>query len=272
MNIDWIDLMIKIGVSVAIFLVALYLGNFTFKLVDKVAKRKGRPLKTPNTVKLLFRVFFLLIAVMIVLSIVFNDIVPVITGLGISGIIIGFALQEPLSNIISGIFLIIGKVVSEGDVVEAGNTTGIVEMVNINHTTIRTFDGKRTFIPNKQVWMNPVTQYWPTNIRRMEMIVGVPYGQNIEKILAALDRAVNENEHVIKDGVKNMVVFSGFNSSSIDFKIYYWFNRDDYFSVQNSMSQSVYSSLENVGISIPFPQLDVHVVDFPDFNRKEENL
>lgn len=270
MSIDWVDLLIKTGVSAAIFFLALYLGNFTFKLVDRVAKRRGRPLKTPNTVRLVFRVFFILIAIMIILSVIFNDIVPVITGLGISGIIIGFALQEPLSNIISGIFLIVGKVIGEGDVVNAGNTTGVVEMVNINHTIIRTFDGKRTYIPNKQVWMNPVTHYWPTNIRRMEVIVGVPYGQDIEKVLRALENAVNDNKHVVKEGVKNLVVFSGFNSSSIDFKIYYWFNREDYFAIQNSMSQNIYNSLKNAGISIPYPQLDIHVVDFQEMERKEE--
>ena len=140
MSIDWIGISIKTLVSAALFFVALYAGNFTFRVVERIATKRGRPLRAPNTVKLIFRVFFLMIAIMIILSVIFSDLVPVITGLGISGIIIGFALQEPLSNIISGIFLIVGKTVNEGDVVCSGDTTGIVELVNINHTVIRTFD------------------------------------------------------------------------------------------------------------------------------------
>ena len=118
--------------------------------------------------------------------------------------------------------------------------------------------------------MNPVTQFWPTNIRRMEMKVGIPYGSDLSAALKALENSIEESQFVVKEGVSNQVVFSGFDSSSIDFKIYYWFKREDYFAVQNDMSVCVYDNLCKSGISIPFPQLDIHVVDFPETAGKEE--
>ncbi len=267
---DWLPIIIKIVTSVAIFAAAILLSRVTFRLIAKAAEKKGSKLKTPNTIRVIISVLFILIALMIILSLVFEDLVPVVAGLGIGGIVIGFALKEPLENTISGIFLLMGKTIHEGDVVNVKDISGVVEMVGLNHTSVKTFDGKKIYVPNKMIWTSPVTNFWPANIRRLEMVVGMPYGVDVETSLRVLKGVLDEDDNVYKGDVTNAVLFNGFSSSSIDFKLLFWFERPNFFAVQNSVSNRIYSKLKEEGISIPFPQLDLHVIDMPEAKMKKD--
>ncbi|ACR80411.1 mechanosensitive ion channel family protein [Kosmotoga olearia] len=265
---NWVNVVIKIGLSLAVLGISFYISKTIFKIVSAVSEKRGTPLKAPNTVRLILNIVFFLIAAMIILSLIFEDLVPIITGIGVSGIIVGFALQQPLENLASGLFLLVGRTIKEGDVVKVGDDVGIVEQVNINHTHIRTFDGKKVLIPNKIVWTNPIVHYWPGNIRRMEMTVALPYETDIGLALKLLQEVLDEEEMIVQTGVSNFVVFDGFKSSSIDFRLYFWFERKNYFDVQNAVAERIYSKLKEKGISIPFPQLDVHVKEFPEMTPR----
>ncbi|AKI98263.1 hypothetical protein IX53_04600 [Kosmotoga pacifica] len=253
-------MVIKLTVSLVIFLTAYYSSKFVFKIIQKVYSRKNAELKAPNTIRLVLNVVFFLLAAMIILSVVFEDLVPIITGIGISGIIVGIALQKPLENVFSGIFLLVGRAIVEGDVVKIGDFSGTIEEVNLNHTVLRTFDGKKVLIPNMKVWSSQIVHFWPGKVRRMEMIVGLPYEVDVAVALEILKKVIDEEELVFRgNSVSNFVVFNGFNSSSIDFKLYFWFERRNYFDVQNAIASRIYKELKSRGISIPFPQLDIHV-------------
>jgi len=267
---DWLPIIIKIVVSIAVFVIAMLLSRITFRLIVRASEKKGSKLKAPNTVKVVINVLFVLIALMIILSFVFEDLVPVITGIGVGGIVIGFALKEPLENTISGIFLLVGKTIHEGDVVSVGDISGVVEVIGLNHTVIKTFDGKKIHVPNKMIWTSPVTDFWPSSIRRLEMVVGMPYGVDVETSLRVLKEVLEEDENVYKGDVSNAVLFNGFSSSSIDFKLLFWFERPNFFAVQNSVSSRIYEKLKQAGISIPFPQLDLHVIDMPEAKVKKD--
>ncbi|MBO8165906.1 MAG: mechanosensitive ion channel [Kosmotoga sp.] len=260
----WVSVLSKIGISLLLLLVAYYSSKFVFKVIRGFYSRKGATLKAPNTVKLVLNVFFFLIAAMIILSVVFEDLIPVITGIGVGGLVIGIALQKPLENVISGIFLLVGRVVIEGDVVKIGEHSGVVDTVNLNHTILRTFDGKKVLIPNTSVWSGDIIHYWPGPVRRLEMIVGLPYEVDVSIALGILQEVIDEEELIYRgEGVSNFVVFNGFNASSIDFKLYFWFERANYFDVQNNVATGIYKKLKEKGINIPFPQLDIHVKELP---------
>ncbi|MFO7881431.1 MAG: mechanosensitive ion channel family protein [Kosmotogaceae bacterium] len=267
MSFDLMVLM-KILISLGIFIGAVIISKIVFKIVDKSYKQKGKELSSPNTLKLVLNIVFIALAIMIILSVLFNNLLPTLTGLGIGGIVLGFALQKPLENAISGIFLLIGRNLKEGDVVKIGDTIGVVEIVNINHTYVNTFDGKRILIPNTMIWSNPITHYWPTNIRRMEISVGIPYGIEVSTALSILQSVIEEEPLIVKENANNIVAFNGFGSSSIDFTLYFWFNRSNYWEVQNAVSSRIYDQLKKNGISIPFPQLDLHVIDQPEMKRE----
>ncbi|MEA2065614.1 MAG: mechanosensitive ion channel family protein [Thermotogota bacterium] len=267
MNFDWM-VVIKIVISIGIFVTAIVLAKLVFKIIQKTYKQKEKELSSPNTLKLLLNISFITLAVLIILSVLFNNLIPALTGLGIGGIVLGFALQRPLENAISGIFLLIGRNLKEGDVVKIGNTIGVVEIVSINHTYVNTFDGKKILIPNTLVWSNPITHYWPTSIRRMEISVGIPYEIEVSKALSILKNVIEEEPLIVKQDVNNIVAFKGFGSSSIDFTLYFWFDRSNYWEVQNAVSSRIYSELKKNGIDIPFPQLDLHIIDQPEMKRE----
>ncbi|WP_068346884.1 mechanosensitive ion channel family protein [Kosmotoga arenicorallina] len=260
----WISTLSKIGISLLLLLVAYYSSKLTFRVIQGFYSRKGTSLKAPNTLRLVLNIFFFLIAAMIILSVIFEDLIPVITGIGVGGLVVGIALQRPLENIISGIFLLVGRAVIEGDVVKIGEHSGVVETVNLNHTILKSFDGKRVLIPNISVWRGEIIHYWPGPIRRLEMIVGLPYEVEVSVALSVLQEVIDEEELIYKgEGISNFVVFNGFNTSSIDFKLYFWFERANYFDVQNNVAAGIYKKLKEKGITIPFPQLDIHVKELP---------
>jgi len=177
----------------------------------------------------------------------------------VTGFVIGLAFQEPLSNLMSGILVLLTGKLKEGDVIEIDGTSGTVEIVNYNHTVLRTFDGKSVIIPNKQVWNTKVTNYWPGPVRRLSMKISVSYDSDLSKVLEILQKCIDEEPLIEKQGVSNSVVFSGFGDSSINFEVLFWVKRENYFDALNAFSRRIKREFDQQAITIPFPQIDVHM-------------
>ncbi|KAF2960534.1 mechanosensitive ion channel family protein [Thermotoga sp. 38H-to] len=242
----------------AVTVVVSYLVfKWLFKLIEKSVEKLGKELQMRNTIRFFLGLIISVIAVMVVLDIWNLSLAPLLAGVGIGGLVIGLALQEPLANFFSGLFLLVSRAVKEGEVLEAGGVSGTVEMVNLNHTVIRTWDGRRVMIPNKVVWNDKIVHFWPSNIRRQEIVVGVPYSADLRKVVEIFQKALEDEETVEKDPAPD-IVFSAFNSSSIDFIIRFWVNRDNFFEGVKRLAFRIKDYLEKEGIYIPFPQLDVH--------------
>jgi small conductance mechanosensitive channel len=249
--------LIKTGITIA---VAYIVYRFLYESILRATKRLGKELRMKNTLRTILLTIALVIALMVVLDIWQVNLFPYLTALGIGGIAIGFAVQEPLSNFISGLLVIFTGKLLENDVVEIDGIVGVVEVINYNHTVLRTFDGKRVLIPNKQVWNQRLINYWPTNIRRFTMKVSVSYGSDLVKVLNVLRKCIDEEPLVEKSPeVSNAIVFAGFSSSSIDFDVHFWIRRENYFDALNSLANRIKRELEANGIVIPFPQLDVRI-------------
>ncbi|PLV60363.1 mechanosensitive ion channel family protein [Thermotoga sp. KOL6] len=238
--------------------------KWIFKIIEKSVERLGKELQMRNTIRFFLGLIIAVIAIMVILDIWDLNLAPMLAGVGIGGLVVGLALQEPLSNFFSGVFLLISRAIKEGEAVEAGGISGTVEVVNLNHTVIRTWDGRKAMIPNKTVWNDKIIHFWPSNVRRQEITVGVPYSANLRKVVEIFQKALEDEETVEKDPVP-AIIFSAFNSSSIDFIIRFWVNRDNYFEGVKRLAFRIKEYLEREGISIPFPQLDVHFDD--DFLR-----
>jgi len=133
-----------------------------------------------------------------------------------------------------------------------------VEVVRINHTVIKTYDGRRVIIPNRRVWQSNIVHYWPGEARRLEFTVGIPYGVDQERAVKALWKAIETSEHVVQD-LGNNVIFKGFGPSSVDYNVYVWFRRESWGKIQNEIARRIVECLKEEGIEIPYPQLDVHV-------------
>lgn len=263
---------IKIIVAFVIFLIAYQLSKYVFKIIEASTRKLKKPLKYPNTMKLLLRSTFLFIASMIVVGMFNINLWPLLTSLGVVGLIVGLALQQPLGNFFSGLMIIVTDAVNEGETLDIGGVSGIIYAIKLNHTVIDTWDGKRVYIPNTTVWSSKVTKFWPKVARRIEMSIGVSYtlsADDLKRAMEIFQRVLDEEPLVYKGDnyskeanygpVSNYVIFNGFGDSSINFTLRFWVLRKDYFDAVKNVGIAIYRELNAAGIEIPFNQLDVHV-------------
>ncbi|HEU24783.1 MAG TPA: mechanosensitive ion channel family protein [Mesoaciditoga lauensis] len=267
----WFYYTIRILIGVAVIVIAYYFGDFTAKLINKAAHITGKNLRAPNTTRTLVKSIFIFIAIIVIIGEFNIDLWPLLTSLGIAGIIIGLALQTPLSNFFSGLMVIITDAINEGDAVDINGVMGNVYEVRFNHTLIDTWDGKRIHIPNSSVWSSKVTKLWPKLSRRIDMPVGIPYSIEPEKIdmIPKLLKKVMDEEPLVYKGplvkndpssiVPNYITFDGFGSSSINFSVHFWVLSKDFFDAQVAVGIDIFKEFKKNGISIPYNQLDVHL-------------
>jgi len=262
-----IAILLKIFFSAVVFITAWLLLNFTVKSVNAAFKKIGKELGSPKTFKVLLGVVYYLIATFVILGIWDVNLGPLLAGAGFSGIVIGIAFQEPLSNLASGLLLIFTRTLKEGDAVQVGDISGTVEVIHVNHTLIKTWDGKRVLIPNRLVWNREIVHFWPGTVRRKEMVIGIPYDSDLEKVVNLLKQSLEEESLVEKDP-EPAIIFDQFADSSINFVIRFWVKRENYFSAGNSLAVRLKKKLEDNGVYIPFPQLDIHVKEISNDGKK----
>ncbi len=262
---------IRIVVAIVLLIFAYYFGEFVAKAINKAARVSGKNLKAPNTTRTLVKSLFIFGVIMVIIGEFNIDLWPLLTSLGVAGIIMGLALQTPLSNFFSGLMVIITDAVNEGDAIDINGMSGTVREVRFNHTIIDTWDGKRIHIPNSAVWSSNVVKYWPKLSRRIDMPIGVPYALSPEKmeIIPKLLKKVLDEESLVYKGllveddpsstVSNYVTFDGFGNSSVNFSVHFWVLRSDYFDAQIAIGLDIFREFTKNNISIPYNQLDVHL-------------
>lgn len=186
------------------------------------------------------------------------EVAPLLAGLGIAGFIIGFALQDTLSNFASGMMILVYRPFDVGDVVEAGGVTGKVHKMNLVSTMVLTFDNQLLVVPNKQIWGGVIRNVTHQDTRRVDMTFGIGYSDDIpraEKVLAEIvanhDKVLNDPEPVIR--------LHELGDSSVNFIVRPWAKTSDYWEVYWHVTREVKRRFDEEGISIPFPQRDVHI-------------
>jgi len=245
--------------SLITILVGYIIYKYVIKIIQKSLQVFGKGLKAPKTVQFFIGIIVAVFVILILLSIWNVDLLPYITGLGISGVIVGLALQEPLANFVSGLLVMTTRKLFEGEVVDINGLTGVVNEIKINHIYLKTFDGKLILIPNKNVWSGTVTKFWPGPVRRITMDVGVSYDSDLETVIKLLQQAIEEEPLVVKEEVSNFIAFKQFGASSIDFTVYFWVERSTYFDAVNALALRIKKIFNENGVEIPFTQIDVHM-------------
>lgn len=205
------------------------------------------------------------IGIMIALSQIGLNLAPVLTGFGIAGVIIGFALQDTLSNFAAGMMLLIYRPFDVGDFVFAGGVDGKVSHMSLVNTTIKTFDNQIIIIPNGKIWGDVIKNVTHERLRRVDMVFGIGYADDLLKAEKILMDIIVAHPAVLKTP-EPMVRVHTLNTSSVDFIVRPWVKTDDYWDVYWDVTKEVKLTFDREGISIPFPQQDVHLhmVDKPE--------
>ncbi|MGD9254260.1 MAG: mechanosensitive ion channel [Chromatiales bacterium] len=200
----------------------------------------------------------MLLGILVALSQLGIDIGPMLAGLGVAGFVIGFALKDTLSNFASGMMILVYRPFDVGDAVEVDGVVGKVKAMTLVSTTVLTFDNQQLMIPNNNIWGNTIKNITARKVRRVDMTFGIGYGDDIEKAEAILWRVVKEHPLVLEEP-EPVIKVSALGASSVDFVVRPWSNTADYWDVYWDITRSVKMEFDRAGVSIPFPQNDVHL-------------
>lgn len=176
-----------------------------------------------------------------------------------AGLAIGLALQGSLSNLAAGVMIIAFRPFRIGDYIEAAGTAGTVEEVNIFTTHLKTPDNKAVIVPNGPIIDGTITNYSAKPTRRVDMVVGVSYGDDLRKVRAVLEDIINNESRIIGDP-ETQIAVSELADSSVNFVVRPWVKSEDYWNVKFDLTEAIKTRFDAEGISIPFPQRDLHLV------------
>jgi len=182
--------------------------------------------------------------------------------IGGGAFILAFALQDTLGNFANGLMLLIYRPFDVGDAVEVGGVSGSVDSVSLVNTTILTYDNKKVIVPNKDVWGQVITNISGMPTRRVDMVFGIGYDDETDKALSILENIVKEHESVIDDPAP-VIRINELADSSVNFICRPWCKTGDYWVVQSEITDRVKKEFDAAGISIPYPQTDVHLHAIP---------
>lgn len=180
-----------------------------------------------------------------------------------AGLAIGLALQGSLSNFASGVLLIVFKPFKVGDAIKTGGETGVVVEVGLLTTELKTFDNIKLVIPNTTVMSGAITNFSANPTRRIDMLVGVGYGDNLNKARQIILDLIKEDKRILEEPEPQVQV-SNLGESSVDFVVRPWVNSSDFWAVKYDLTKSIKETFDEEGINIPFPQRDVHVIKEPN--------
>ena len=198
------------------------------------------------------------IGLMIVLSVFGVNITPLFAVLGGASFIIAFAMQETLGNLAAGLMIMINKPFDVGDLVDTNGILGEVEAVSIVSTTVRTLDNQVVILPNSQVWGSIITNVTVSATRRVDMVFGIGYSDDIETASEVLHDLVAKHPLVLEEP-EPMIRVHELADSSVNFICRPWTKTENYWAVYWDLTRQVKESFDSAGVSIPFPQRDVHL-------------
>ena len=254
-----LSLVLRLGTIIG----SLFLLILIARAVRSVARRGIRRIQNLSQLlqDFLLKVVYWLtfvIGFMVVLSLLGIDITPLFAVVGGASFIIAFAMQDTLGNLASGLMIMVNKPFDVGDLVDTNGILGEVEAVSIVSTTVRTLDNQVVILPNSQVWGSIITNVTVSPVRRIDMVFGIGYGDDIETASKVLQGLVDQHPLVLDKPEPNIKVHE-LADSSVNFICRPWVNTEDYWTVYWDLTRQAKEGFDSAGVSIPFPQRDVHL-------------
>ncbi|MDH3885049.1 MAG: mechanosensitive ion channel family protein, partial [Desulfobacterales bacterium] len=206
----------------------------------------------------IIRKLIFIVGLVVALSMLEINIGPFLATIGAAGFIIAFALQGTLSNFAAGIMILIYRPYDIGDLIDVGGTFGKVDAMTIVSTTLMTVDNKKVVVPNNKIWGDTITNVTGTDKRRVDMVFGIGYSDDIAKAQKILEEILVKHAAVLKDP-KPVVKVHELADSSVNFVVRPWAETDNYWDVYWDITRTVKERFDAEGVSIPFPQRDVHM-------------
>ena len=203
-------------------------------------------------------ILFKTVLIIIFVSMLGVQTTSLIALLGAAGLAVGLALQGSLSNFAGGVLILARKPFKVGEFISSGSVMGTVELIDILYTTLKTPDGQMVVVPNGKLSNSEITNFSRKDVRRINLEVGISYSSDIDKAKKILKKMVESDERVLADPAPTFHVIN-LGDSSVDLRARCWVKNADYWSVLFDFTETTKKSFDKGGVSIPFPQRDVHL-------------
>jgi small conductance mechanosensitive channel len=262
MNGDWLDLyVIPWATNIALALVIFFVGKWVARIATNVARRLMRKAEMDEMLaKFLANITYGVLLVAVALAALDNlglNITSLIAVLGAAGLAVGLALKDSLSNFAAGVMLVIFRPFKVGDYINAGGSAGTVDEIALFKTLLRTPDNQRVIVPNSAIFGGIITNVNTLGTRRVDLVFGIGYDDDMKKTKELLEQIIADDERILKEPAAS-VSLAELADSSVNFNVRPWCNASDYWGLRSDLLTRVKEAFDANGISIPYPQQDVH--------------
>lgn len=254
--------------AIAIFLIGWWLIKLVNRLLGSWFKRKEFDLTLEAFVQSVVNYGLKLLLFVVVISQLGVQSASFVAILGAAGLAVGLALQGSLANFAGGVLILILKPFKIGDFIKAQGVDGTVKEISIFHTRLLTFNNQLAILPNGKLTNENIINYTVEGIRKDAITIGISYESNIKQAKDILIEMVNEKDKVMQDeGKKPMIVVAELADSAVNLSLRYWAKNEDFWDLHFYFMEELKMRLESAGISIPFPQRDVHHFNLEHLNK-----
>ena len=253
-----VELAINIVTALAIFFIGKWVAGLLTKGVRTLMQKQGVDKTLETFVGNLVRMVLMLFVIIAAIGAVGVQTTSLIAVVGAAGLAVGLALQGSLSNFASGVLIVLFRPYKVGDWVEAAGISGSVVEVQILTTILKTGDNKQVIVPNSQIMSSVITNYSANDTRRVDLVIGVSYDDDLDKTRRTLEELVAADDRILDDPAVTIAV-SALADSSVNFVVRPWVKSADYWGVMFDLTEAIKKRFDEEGISFPFPQQDVHL-------------
>jgi small conductance mechanosensitive channel len=258
-----IDFLVSMGMQVLAAIAILVVGWLIAATAERAVRKRSERSKVLDTTLAIVlakitRALVLAVTLIAVLNQFGVQTTSLIALLGAAGLAIGLALQGALSNVAAGIMLLVLRPFRVGDVVEFGSTLGTVDEIGLFVTSMHRPDNIAMIVPNSQIWGNTIMNYGLNDTRRIDLIFGISYSDDMDKAIDIINRLIEADERCLKEPAP-LVAIAELADSSVNIYARPWVKREDFFATKLDLTRKVKERFDAEGVSIPFPQRDVHM-------------
>ena len=260
-RIDWSVLLMNWALAALIALVGWWLAKWISRVLYRALSRAGVEPTLAGFLRNMAYAVLLVVVLITAMQKVGVSTTSLLAVLGAAGLAVGLAMKDSLSNIASGVMLIVLRPFRDGDSVQAAGMEGVVEEVRIFQTRMRTFDNRLIILPNSMITTAPIINYTAKPLRRIDILVGVGYDDDLKKAKDILLQIALDNALVLKQP-EPVVQVTRLSESSVDLTLFAWTKTKDFGDTKSQLTEAVRTQIIGNGLNIPYPQRDLHVYHY----------
>lgn len=253
---------IKVLVALAVFVIGRWVAKGVVALLERLMQRAN----IENTLQhFLSAIAYAVLLIAVIIAAVDQlgvDTTSLLAILGAAGLAVGLAMKDSLSNFASGVMLILFRPFRAGDYVEIAGTAGIVEKIRIFSTLLRSGDNREITVPNSSIYSDTIVNVTARPTRRIDLVIGIGYDDDLRQARSLIEEVLSNEERILPEPAP-VVMLGDLAESSVNINVRPWVNSGDYWPVRAELLERIKLAFDDNGISIPFPQRDVHLYPAP---------